>query len=391
MVKEVAKSYKLNSGPQHPSAHGVRRLLVLRKSETVLAVDPHIGRLHRGTEKLVEAKNYRQARPYLDRLDYVSMMGQEHAYSLAVEKRRNREVPIRAQYIRVLFSEITRIRNHIMAVTTHAMDIGARTPFRWLFEEREKLMGFYERVSGARMHANYVRPGGVRQDLGPGLLEDISDFIQQYSSRVDEMCERLSKNRIFIRRLANVAVISKQQAQAWSLSGVLLRGSGIDWDLRKNTPYEIYSELEFEVPLGKSGDCFDRYRIRVQEMRESRKLMEQCIQQIPAGPVKFVDSKLTSPSRGDAKSSMEALIHHFKFFTEGPNVAPAEVYAAVEAPKGEFGVALTADGTNRPYRCKLRAPGFPHRQASKLFAGELLADVVAIIGTLDIVFGEVDR
>jgi NADH dehydrogenase I D subunit len=385
------KPYKLNFGPQHPSAHGVLRLLVLLKSEMVLAVDPHIGRLHRGTEKLIESKNYAQALPYVDRLDYCSMMNQEHAYSLAVEKRRDREVPLRAQYIRVLFSEITRIRNHRMALTTHAMDIGALTPFLWAFEEREKLLEFYERVCGARMHANYVRPGGVSQDLSVGMLDDISLFIQGFKSRIDEMEELVTGNRIFKKRVINIGVVSKRQVQAWSMSGAMARASGLPWDLRKTNPYEVYDRLDFNIPVGVNGDCYDRYLVRVEEMRQSLKIMQQCIEQMPSGPVKIADWKIVPPARGSAKSSMEGIIHHFKYFVEGPNVFPREIYAAVEAPKGEFGVSLTSDGSNRPYRCKFRAPGFLHLQASKLFAGHLLADVVAIIGTLDIVFGEVDR
>jgi len=385
------KPYKLNFGPQHPSAHGVLRLLVLLKSEMVLAVDPHIGRLHRGTEKLIESKNYAQALPYVDRLDYCSMMNQEHAYSLAVEKRRDREVPLRAQYIRVLFSEITRIRNHRMALTTHAMDIGALTPFLWAFEEREKLLEFYERVCGARMHANYVRPGGVSQDLSVGMLDDISLFIQGFKSRIDEMEELVTGNRIFKKRVINIGVVRKRQVQAWSMSGAMARASGLPWDLRKTNPYEVYDRLDFNIPVGVNGDCYDRYLVRVEEMRQSLKIMQQCIEQMPSGPVKIADWKIVPPARGSAKSSMEGIIHHFKYFVEGPNVFPREIYAAVEAPKGEFGVSLTSDGSNRPYRCKFRAPGFLHLQASKLFAGHLLADVVAIIGTLDIVFGEVDR
>jgi NADH dehydrogenase I D subunit len=385
------KPYKLNFGPQHPSAHGVLRRLVRLQSEMVLSVDPHIGLLHRGTEKLMEAKSFSQALPYLDRLDYVSMMSQEHAFSLAVEKLLNRTVPVRAQCIRVLFSELTRILNHIMAVTTHAMDIGALTPFLWAFEEREKLMEFYERVSGARMHANYIRPGGVNQDLSPGLLDDISLFIQGFKSRVDEMEELLTNSRIFKRRVINIGIVNKRQIQAWSLSGAMARASGIPWDLRKNSPYELYEKLDFNVPVGVTGDCFDRYLVRIQEMRESLKLMQQCIDMMPAGPTKIADWKIVPPSRGTAKSEMEGIIHHFKYFVEGPCILPSEVYASVEAPKGEFGVTLTSDGTHRPYRAKLRAPGYLHLQASKLFAGHLLADVVAIIGTLDIVFGEVDR
>lgn len=391
MTNHLQKPFKLNFGPQHPSAHGVLRLLVLLKSESVRAVDPHIGLRHRGTEKLIESKNYAQALPYLDRLDYVSMMAQEHAYSLAVEKLRNREIPVRAQYIRVLFSEITRILNHIMAITTHAMDIGARTPFLWAFEEREKLMSFYERCCGARMHANYVRPGGVSQDLSAGLLDDISTFIIGFKSRIDEMNELLTGNRIFKRRVINIGVVTKRQIQGWGMSGAMARASGIPWDLRKQSPYEVYDQRQFTVPIGVNGDCFDRYRVRLDEMTQSLKLMQQCIEQIPEGATKISDWKVVAPSRWEAKGSMEGIIHHFKNFSDGVNILPSEVYAAVEAPKGEMGVLRTSDGTNRPYRCKLRAPGFVHLQATKLFAGHLRADVVALIGTLDIVFGEVDR
>jgi NADH dehydrogenase (ubiquinone) Fe-S protein 2 len=384
------KNFKLNFGPQHPSAHGVLRLLILLKSETVLAVDPHIGLLHRGTERLMEAKTYAQALPYLDRLDYVSMMSQEHAYSLAVEKLMQREIPVRAQYIRVLFSEVTRILNHIMAITTHAMYIGALTPFLWAFEEREKLMMFYESVSGARMHANYVRPGGVSQDLSPGLLDDLYEFIKGFKSRIDEMEELLTASRIWKRRVINVGIVNKEQLQKWGMSGAMTRASGVQWDVRKTNPYEVYDRLDFAIPVGSIGDCYDRYLVRIEEMRQSLHLMQQCINQLPEGAVKIADGKLVAPSRVEAKSTMEALIHHFKFFTEGYQLQ-SETYAAVEAPKGEFGVSITADGTNKPYRCKLRAPGFLHLQASKLFAGQLLADVVAIVGTLYIVFGEVDR
>lgn len=385
------KPYKINFGPQHPSAHGVLRLLVRIKSETVLAVDPHIGLLHRATEKLCESKNYAQALPYLDRLDYCSSMSQEHAYTRAVEKLIGREVPVRAQYIRVMFSEITRIINHIMALTTHAMDIGALTPFLWAFEEREKLMGFYERVCGARLHANYIRPGGVSQDISLGMLDELSEFIIGFKSRIDEMNELLDTNRIFKRRVVNIGKVNKRQVQSWSLSGAMARASGLSWDRRKSNPYEVYDKLEFHIPIGVNGDSYDRYLVRVDEMRESLHIMQQSIEQLPEGPVKFSDVKLVSPSRGDAKNSMEGIIHHFKYFTEGPAISPSEVYAAVESPKGEFAVSLTSDGTNKPYRCKFRAAGFRHRQASKLFAGHRLADVVAIIGTLDIVFGEVDR
>jgi NADH dehydrogenase (ubiquinone) Fe-S protein 2 len=384
-------NFRLNFGPQHPSAHGVLRCIINLRGEIAVTVDPHIGLLHRGTEKLIEYKNYIQALPYMDRLDYVSMMAQEHAYSLAVEKLFNREVPGRAQYIRVIFSEITRILNHLMSITTHAMDVGALTPFLWAFEEREKLMEFYERVSGARMHANYIRPGGVSQDFPKGLLDDIAEFVTQFNSRIDEIDELLSANRIWKERLVNVGVVTKNQALNWGFTGVLLRASGIKWDLRKVQPYEIYNNLDFEIPCGFNGDCYDRYIIRLNEMKQSLKIISQCIDSMPGGLVKIEDNKIVQPSRLDMKNSMESLIHHFKLYSEGYIPLEGEVYAAVEAPKGEFGVAIVSNGTNRPYRCKVRAPGFYHLQGLKLFTGEMLADVVTLIGTLDIVFGEVDR
>jgi len=348
--------------------------------------------LHRGTEKLIEYKTYTQALPYFDRLDYVSMMANEHGYSLAVEKLLNCEIPIRAQYIRVLFSEITRILNHLMALTTHAMDVGAFTPFLWGFEEREKLMEFYERVSGARMHAAYIRPGGVSQDLPSGLLKDIFLFIEQFSSRIDEIEEMLTNNRIWKQRLVNIGVVSAEEAMNWGFSGVLLRGSGIPWDLRSVQPYEVYDKMKFEIPTGLRGDCYDRYLIRVEEMRQSLRIISQCINQMPNGPVKLDDRKISPPSRSQMKQSMESLIHHFKLHTDGFNVPKGEVYTGIEAPKGEFGVFLVSDGTNRPYRCKIKAPGFSHLQGIDFMSkNHMLADVVTIIGTQDIVFGEVDR
>lgn len=386
-----SKFVKLNFGPQHPSAHGVLRLLVLIKSENVLSVDPHIGLLHRGTEKLIEYKTYTQALPYFDRLDYVSMIVQEHAFALAVEKLIQREIPNRAKWIRVLFSEITRILNHIIAVTTHAMDIGALTPFLWGFEEREKLMEFYERVSGARMHANYFRYGGVSFDLPEGLIEDIYLFLQQFGSRVDEIQEILDSNRIWKQRTVNIGVVSKAQALAWGFSGVLIRGSGVQWDLRKTQPYEMYTHANFKIPVGLNGDCYDRYIIRVEEIRESASIMLQSLNSITPGSTRLLDKKYSLPTRLIIKTDIESLIHHFKFASSGPSVDPDFSYTAVEAPKGEFGVFLMSDGSNKPYRCKIRSPGFLHLQGSKLFVGHLLADVVAIIGTLDIVFGEVDR
>jgi len=386
------KNFTLNFGPQHPAAHGVLRLVLEMDGEVVQRADPHIGLLHRGTEKLIEYKTYTQALPYFDRLDYVSMMVNEHGYSLAVEKLLNCEVPIRAQYIRVLFSEITRILNHLMALTTHAMDVGAFTPFLWGFEEREKLMEFYERVSGARMHAAYIRPGGVSQDLPSGLLKDIFLFIEQFSSRIDEIEEMLTNNRIWKQRLVNIGVVSAEEAMNWGFSGVLLRGSGIPWDLRSVQPYEVYDKMKFEIPTGLRGDCYDRYLIRVEEMRQSLRIISQCINQMPNGPIKLDDRKISPPSRSQMKQSMESLIHHFKLHTDGFNVPKGEVYTGIEAPKGEFGVFLVSDGTNRPYRCKIKAPGFSHLQGIDFMSkNHMLADVVTIIGTQDIVFGEVDR
>ena len=382
----------MNFGPQHPAAHGVLRLVLELDGEIVRRADPHVGLLHRGTEKLIEYKTYMQALPYFDRLDYVSMMVQEHVFSLAIEKLLNCSVPIRAQYIRVLFLEITRILNHLMAVTTHALDVGALTPFLWGFEEREKLMEFYERVSGARMHANYIRPGGVSQDLPLGLLSDIYEFAIQFNSRIDEMEELLTNNRIWKQRLVDVGIVTAEQALDWGFTGVLLRGSGISWDLRKVQPYEIYSKLDFEIPIGTNGDCYDRYLVRIGEMRQSTSLILQCINQLPEGLVKVDDKKLTPPSRKDIKNSMEALIHHFKLYSKGFNIESNETYVSAEAPKGEFGVYLVSDGSNKPYRCKIKAPGFAHLQGLNFMAqGHMIADVVTIIGTQDIVFGEIDR
>jgi NADH dehydrogenase (ubiquinone) Fe-S protein 2 len=386
------KNFTLNFGPQHPAAHGVLRLVLEMDGEVVKRADPHVGLLHRGTEKLIEYKTYNQALPYFDRLDYVSMMANEHCYSMAVEKLLNCEVPIRAQYIRVLFSEITRLLNHLMALTTHAMDVGAFTPFLWGFEEREKLMEFYERVSGARMHAAYIRPGGVVQDLPSGLLKDIFLFIEQFASRIDEIEEMLTNNRIWKQRLVNIGVVSAEEAMNWGFTGVLLRGSGIPWDLRSAQPYEVYDKMKFEIPTGLRGDCYDRYLIRVEEMRQSLRIISQCLNQMPNGPIKLDDRKISPPSRSQMKQSMESLIHHFKLFTDGYNVPKGETYTGIEAPKGEFGVFLVSDGTNRPYRCKIRAPGFSHLQGIDFMSkNHMLADVVTIIGTQDIVFGEIDR
>jgi len=387
-----AKNFTINFGPQHPAAHGVLRLVLDLDGEVVERADPHIGLLHRGTEKLIEYKTYMQALPYFDRLDYVSMMAQEQTYSLAVEKLLSCRVPVRGQYIRVLFAELTRILNHLLAVGCHAMDVGATTPMLWAFEEREKLMEFYERVSGARLHAAYIRPGGVSQDLPLGILDDIYMFSEQFSTRVDEMEELLTGNRIWKQRLVDIGIVSAKEAKNWGFSGVMLRGSGVSWDLRKSQPYDVYSSIDFDIPVGTNGDCFDRYLIRIEEMRQSLRIISQCINMIPEGPVKSSDAKIVTPSRSQVKNSMESLIHHFKLHTEGFSVPSGETYAATEAPKGEFGVFLISNGSNKPYRCKIKAPGFNHLQALNFMSkGHLVADVVTIIGTQDIVFGEVDR
>ena len=391
-LERKIKNFTLNFGPQHPAAHGVLRLVLELNGEVIERAEPHIGLLHRGTEKLIEYKTYLQALPYFDRLDYVSMMAQEHTYSLAVENLMDISVPIRSQYIRVLFLEITRILNHLLAVGCHAMDVGAMTPFLWAFEEREKLMEFYERVSGARMHSAYIRPGGVAQDIPLSLLDDIYVFAEQFSTRLDEMEEMLTTNRIWKQRLVNVGVVSATQALDWGFSGVLLRGSGLNWDLRKQQPYEVYDKLNFKVFCGTHGDCYDRYLIRVDEMRQSLHIILQCLNTIPEGPIKVDDKKVTPPTRFEVKNSMESLIHHFKYFTEGISIPREETYIATEAPKGEFGVYLLSNGTNRPYRCKIKAPGFAHLQGLDMMSkGHMIADVVTIIGTQDIVFGEVDR
>nr|YP_009167319.1 NADH dehydrogenase subunit 7 [Fistulifera solaris]ALG35787.1 NADH dehydrogenase subunit 7 [Fistulifera solaris] len=391
LLKKV-KNFTLNFGPQHPAAHGVLRLLLELKGETVIKATPHIGLLHRGTEKLIEYKNYLQALPYFDRLDYVSMLAQEHSYCLAVEKLLNCKIPERAKYIRVIFAEITRILNHLLAVGCHAMDVGAMTPMLWGFEEREKLMEFYERVSGARMHAFYFRPGGVHVDLPKGLLSDIYIFVEQFTNRLLEIEEMLSENRIWKQRLIDVGVVSSKDAMDWGFSGVMLRGSGINWDLRKSQPYEIYDQIDFAIPVGTNGDCYDRYLIRIIEMKESLNIISQCLNKIPEGLVKTNDNKLCPPTRTEMKSSMEGMIHHFKIYTNGISIPANETYTATEAPKGEFGVYLVSDNTNKPYRCKIKAPGFGHLQALDYMSrGHMLADVVTIIGTLDVVFGEIDR
>ncbi len=396
MTEHNVRNFTINFGPEHPSAHGVLRLVLELDGEIVERVDPHIGLLHRGTQKLIETKTYLQAVPYFDRLDYVAPMNQEHAFALAVEKLLGLEIPMRGQLIRVLYSEIGRILSHIMNVTTQAMDVGAMTPPVWGFEEREKLMVFYERACGARMHSAYVRPGGVHQDLPPELVDDIGKWCDPFLTVLDNIEGLLTDNRIYKQRNVDIGVVSLEDAFAWGFTGVMVRGSGAAWDLRRSQPYECYSDLEFDIPVGKNGDCYDRYLIRMQEMRESVKIMKQCVDLLSGkhriGPVSSLDGKVVPPKRGEMKRSMEALIHHFKLYTEGYHVPAGEVYAAVEAPKGEFGVYVVADGSNKPYRCKIRAPGYAHLQAMDfLCKGHQLADVTAVLGSLDIVFGEVDR
>jgi NADH-quinone oxidoreductase subunit D len=396
MNAPAMRNFTINFGPQHPAAHGVLRLVLELDGEVVERVDPHIGLLHRGTEKLIEAKTYMQAIPYFDRLDYVAPLTQEHAFCLAIERLLGITPPKRAQYIRVLYFEISRILSHLLNVTTQAMDVGALTPPLWGFEEREKLMVFYERASGSRMHANYYRPGGVHQDLPPKLIDDIDAWCDPFLKVCDDLEELLTDNRIFKQRNVDIGMVSLEDAWKWGFSGVMVRGSGAAWDLRKAQPYECYDEMDFDIPIGKNGDCYDRYCIRMEEMRQSVRIMKQCIAKLRGpegqGPVSIVDNKIVPPKRGEMKRSMEALIHHFKLYTEGFHVPPGEVYAAVEAPKGEFGVYLVADGTNKPYKCKIRSPGFAHLQAMDfLCRGHMLADVSAILGSIDIVFGEVDR
>ena len=392
MAATQIKNFTLNFGPQHPAAHGVLRLVLEMDGEVIERADPHIGLLHRGTEKLIEYKSYLQAIPYFDRLDYVAPQNQEHAFALAVEKLLGLEVPPRAQYIRVLYAEIGRILSHILNVCSYAMDVGAMTPMLWGFEERERLMEFCERVSGARMHMNYFRPGGVAFDMPPGLAEDIHKWAERYPSFIDDCETLLTENRIFKQRTVDIGVITADQALDWGFSGPNLRACGIAWDLRKARPYDGYEKMEFGVVVGKHGDCYARYLMRMAEMRVSVKIIKQCLEQMPGGPIKADDRKITPPSRAEMKHSMEALIHHFKLFTEGYHVPAGETYTAVEAPKGEFGVYLVSDGTNKPYRCKIRAPGFAHLQALELLSkGHMLADMVANIGSIDIVFGEIDR
>jgi NADH-quinone oxidoreductase subunit D len=396
MAEAHLRNFTLNFGPQHPAAHGVLRLVLELDGELVERVDPHIGLLHRGTEKLIEHKTYLQALPYFDRLDYVAPMNQEHAFCLATEKLLGIAVPKRGQLIRVLYCEIGRLLSHLLNVTTQAMDVGALTPPLWGFEEREKLMGFYERASGARMHANYFRVGGVHRDLPPKLLDDIWAFCDPFLKVCDDIEGLLTENRIFKQRNVSIAVVKLADAWGRGFSGVMVRGSGAAWDLRKAQPYECYSELDFDIPIGTNGDCYDRYLVRMEEMRQSVRIMKQCLEKLRLpegqGPVAVRDNKIVPPLRAEMKRSMEATIHHFKLYSEGHRVPAGEVYAAVEAPKGEFGVYLVADGTNRPYKCKIRAPSFAHLQAMAFLSrGHMLADVSAIIGSLDIVFGEIDR
>jgi NADH-quinone oxidoreductase subunit D len=393
--EQKIRNFNINFGPQHPAAHGVLRLVLELDGEIVERCDPHIGLLHRGTEKLMESRTYLQNLPYFDRLDYVAPMNQEHAWCLAIEKLTGTEVPRRASLIRVLYSEIGRVLNHLLNVTTQAMDVGALTPPLWGFEEREKLMVFYERACGARLHAAYFRPGGVHQDLPPELLDDIETWANEFPRALDDIDGLLTENRIFKQRNVDIGVVSRQEALDWGFSGVMVRGSGMAWDLRRSQPYESYDEFDFLVPVGKNGDCYDRYLVRMEEMRQSVRIIHQAIEKLraPGGQGDILTrGKITPPKRGEMKTSMEALIHHFKLYTEGFHVPAGEVYAAVEAPKGEFGVYLVADGTNRPYRAKLRAPGFLHLQAMDHIArGHQLADVAALIGSLDVVFGEIDR
>ena len=386
------KPYTMNFGPQHPAAHGVLRLVLEMDGEVIERADPHIGLLHRGTEKLIEYKTYTQALPYFDRLDYVAPMNQEHAFALATEKLLGIRPPLRAQYIRVLFCELTRILNHILNITTFALDVGAITPALWAFEEREKGMEFYDRVCGARLHSNYIRPGGVSMDLPTGLEEDMMAWTKSFPKVLADLDGLLTENRIFKQRTVDIGVVTTQEALDWGFTGPVLRASGLAWDLRKSQPYDVYAQMDFDIPVGSTGDCYARYLVRMEEMRQSLRIMKQCLAGMPEGPIKANDYKICPPPRAEMKNSMEALIHHFKLFTEGYHVPAGETYTAVEAPKGEFGVYLVSDGTNRPYRCHIRAPGFAHLQGLEMMSrGHMLADVVANIGSLDIVFGEIDR
>jgi len=391
--EQKIRNFNINFGPQHPAAHGVLRLVLELDGELIERCDPHIGLLHRGTEKLMESRTYLQNLPYLDRLDYVAPMNQEHAWCLAIEKLTGTEIPRRASLIRVLFSEIGRVLNHLLGVTTQAMDVGALTPPLWGFEEREKLMEFYERASGARLHAAYFRPGGVHQDLPEGLLDSIEKWAREFPGYLGDIGDLLTENRIFKQRNVDIGVVSEQDALDWGFTGVMVRGSGMAWDLRRAQPYECYDEFDFQIPVGKNGDCYDRYLVRMAEMIESTNIILQAVEKLrrEPGPV-LARGKLAPPKRAEMKSSMEALIHHFKLYTEGFHVPAGQVYAAVEAPKGEFGIYMVSDGTNKPYRAKIRAPGFAHLQAMDYLAkGHQLADCSALIGSLDIVFGEVDR
>ena len=392
MAENHIKPLTLNFGPQHPAAHGVLRLVLEMDGEIIERADPHIGLLHRGTEKLIEYKTYLQAVPYFDRLDYVAPMNQEHAFALGVEKLLGIDVPKRAQYIRVLFSELSRITNHLLNLTTFAIDVGAMTPLLWGFEEREKIMEFYERVSGARLHAAYFRPGGVTYDLPAGLMDDIIAWTDHFPTIIDDIEGLLTENRIFKQRTVDIGVISIEDCQNWGMTGPVMRASGLPWDLRKSQPYDSYEEFDFDIPISKDGDCYARYLVRVEEMRQSLKIIKQAIEKMPSGHFKTEDRKVSAPPRGEMKRSMEALIHHFKLYTEGYHVPAGETYTAVEAPKGEFAVFLVSDGTNKPYRCKIRAPGFFFLQAMDYMCkGHMLADSVAILGSMDVVFGEIDR
>jgi len=390
-VTEI-KNLTMNFGPQHPAAHGVLRLVLEMDGEIVERADPHIGLLHRGTEKLIENKTYLQAVPYFDRLDYVSPMCQEHAFALAIENLLGITPPLRGQYIRVLYSEITRILNHLLNISAFALDVGAMTPLLWWFEEREVLMEFYERVSGARLHSAYFRPGGVHRDMPEGLADDIMAFVDRFPKMIDDVEHLLTENRIFKQRTVDIGIATAEEAMDWGFSGPMLRGSGLAWDLRKSEPYDVYGKMDFDIPVGKNGDCYDRYLLRLEEMRQSLRIMRQCLEEMPGGAVRSNDPKISPPRRADMKTSMEALIHHFKLYTEGYHVEPGETYTAVEAPKGEFGVYVVSDGSNKPYRCKIRAPGFAFLQATDFLGrGSMLADIVAIVGSMDIVFGEIDR
>ncbi|RDD62160.1 NADH-quinone oxidoreductase subunit D [Ferruginivarius sediminum] len=392
MAEATIKPLTLNFGPQHPAAHGVLRMVMEMDGEVIERLDPHIGLLHRGTEKLIEYKTYLQAVHYFDRLDYVAPMSQEHAFALAAENLLGLELPRRAKFVRTLFCEVTRILNHLLNVTTYAFDVGAMTPMLWAFEERERLMEFYERVSGARMHSGYFRPGGVTRDMPAGLADDIHAFCERFPQTLDDIEEILTENRIYRQRSVDIGVISQEEALDWGFTGPMIRSTGLPWDLRKAQPYEVYDEMDFDIPVGRNGDCFDRYLVRMEEMRQSLRIMQQCLDKMPEGPVRVDDQKVMPPKRAEMKRSMEALIHHFKLYTEGYHVPPGETYAAVEAPKGEFGVYLVADGSNRPYKCHIRAPGFAHLQGMDYMCkGHMLADSVAILGSMDIVFGEIDR